>query len=29
MANQQRKITYGIDFDVNDAELNKLKKQLK
>lgn len=29
MANQQRKITYGIDFDVNDAELKKLKKQLK
>ena len=28
MANQQRKITYGIDFDVNDAELKKLKKQL-
>ena len=28
MANQQRKISYGIDFEVNDAELKKLKKQL-
>ena len=28
MANQQRRISYGIDFEVNDAELKKLKKQL-
>lgn len=28
MAEQKRKISYGIDFEVNDAELKKLKKQL-
>jgi hypothetical protein len=28
MAEQRRKISYGIDFEVNDAELKKLKKQL-
>ena len=28
MAEQKRKISYGINFEVNDAELKKLKKQL-
>ena len=28
MANQQRKITYGINFEVNDSELKQLKKRL-
>lgn len=29
MANQQRKITYSINFEVNDSELKQLKKRLK